>query len=759
MNYNYLYNGFFTTLFVLLSGSLGAQSNLSSRRIDESKIIAKLNSFSQLDAVQNAIDSIDQLSLQTTFFETLKKETHGFVQMGYSYGLNTIFRDSSKTIGSIYTVSGSGNTQFFKLPVKISFNYNSLKVPLGTNNYFRISYDKEKLMRNKNQLLNQQLDQLKSVEKKLLDQKGDLSELQSYLEVYLVSLKEKYEQEIRSAATRELNKRKDKIEGQLDSLKQRVQDRLPDTLGPPFHFKDSLNIPDSLELQNRFNPKIERARLAKERVEGYYNKLLAIREKSEKLLNEIQQRKEQLTNARNSLKTKQFNIKDPSGVKKVDWMSAIKKVDIGLTYPSTTGLSNQSTAVKGIGSEWQFNQFYLAFSSGLTLNNVMLSTNQLDNELIYNQNVFNQFDFHRVAQNGILTTLKTGWGTPSSTHVFVGMNHLTNTRLPQTEQSVNAPSISLELDIRYVPTFMKGAVLDLVYGKTSINRARDTSDISMFNSLFSNYKSNSYLAKYTQTVAKLKSTFSFSFRQIDHGVNTNLYGLLQPGSRRLQFESKHNIRSFFKLATTYKLEESLGTANQIRLNTVGGNVSGSVTEYISYHVNAHYVNSQITSASQMKEGNNYLIGAGVQAYQTWGNKRGVLGITYTDFLLADSSQLTRFTQFGFQSSLESAKWMVSIGVDHFYQQSEIDPSRTTVCHVGVKIKEKKWVLDMVAKYAVGKPQSSLGGHVELKWEVLRFMELNMRAERLVLGNFYRNYYRSYYNQFPYLLSISTKFKL
>lgn len=736
-----------------------AQNGTVKGKFDEAKITAKLKALGDYDQITNALDSINNLAWKDDFLNTLKKETHGYLQTGYSYGLNTIFRDSNRAIGSILNLHGNVNTQVAKLPVKISFNYSSLKVPLGTNNYFRISYDKEKLQRNKSELLNKQLNQLNDIEKNLLDKKGDLSELQSYLEVYMVSLREKYAKEIRQEASRQLDRKKEALSTKGDSISHALQNRIPDSLSPPNKFVDTLQFNDSLQNTLYHNPKIERARLAKERVEGYYRKIMVLKEKGEELLKEIQQRKEQLSNARNSLNSKQLNVNHHKDIEKVDWLSAIKKVDVGLTYPSTTALSNQTTAVKGIGSEWQINQYYLALSSGLTLNNVMLSTNQLNNELIYNQNVFNQFDFQRVMQNGILTSLKTGWGTPSATHVFLGMNYLTNTRNPQHTQLENAPSVSLELDIRYVPQFIKGAIIDLVYGKTSINRSRDTSDISMFSSLFSNYRSNNYLAKYTQTITKLKSAISFSFRQIDIGVNTNLYGLMQPGNRRLQFESRHSVRSYLKLGTTYKWEESLGTPMKLNLQTVGGTLSGSMTEYISYHFNANFVANTITRVDKIQKGNNFLINAGIQGYKSWGSKRAIFALTYTDFLLADTLDISRFTQIGFQSSLESRSWLLTIGADYFYQNSEIEYSKTTVAHIGAKFKEKKWILDLMLKYAVGQPQSSLGGHVELKWEVAKFLDLQIRAERLVLGNFYRNYYRAYYNQFPYLLSISTKFKI
>jgi hypothetical protein len=124
-----------------------AQNGTVKGKFDEAKITAKLKALGDYDQITNALDSINNLAWKDDFLNTLKKETHGYLQTGYSYGLNTIFRDSNRAIGSILNLHGNVNTQVAKLPVKISFNYSSLKVPLGTNNYFRISYDKEKLQR------------------------------------------------------------------------------------------------------------------------------------------------------------------------------------------------------------------------------------------------------------------------------------------------------------------------------------------------------------------------------------------------------------------------------------------------------------------------------------------------------------------------------------------------------------------------------------------------------------------------------------
>src|SRR5690606_9899241 len=121
---------------------------------------------------------------------------------------------------------GALNTQIMKLPVKVSYNYTTLRVPLGTNNYFRISYDKEKFERNNAQLWEEQKKKLAEIDQLLNKNLGEISELQSYIEVYLNSYKEKYLNELKAEKVAIVNRQREK----LDSIKNNKLDSLNNLL-------------------------------------------------------------------------------------------------------------------------------------------------------------------------------------------------------------------------------------------------------------------------------------------------------------------------------------------------------------------------------------------------------------------------------------------------------------------------------------------------------------------------------------------------
>src|SRR5690554_5639813 len=125
-------------------------------------------------------------------------------------------------------------------------------------------------------------------------------------------------------------------------------------------------------------------------------------------LDKYESYKEKLTGYKEKLNNPDFSSYGDESLDKIGFVKSIQKIDIGLTYPKTTALSDQNTAIKGIGTEFHSKNYYLSISAGLTMNNVMLSTNEISNQLDNSQNVFNQFDFQKVKDNGVLTSIKTG---------------------------------------------------------------------------------------------------------------------------------------------------------------------------------------------------------------------------------------------------------------------------------------------------------------------------------------------------------------
>lgn len=734
---------------------------------DFNKIKEQINGLSNTDQLEEQLNSILNLDQDTvTFLKKLQAETHGYVNVNYAYGLNTLFRDSSKMIGSYFSTNGALNTQIKKLPISISYNYSSLKVPLGANNYFRITYDREKAKINREKLKVNQLEKLNESQNQLDKLNGNISELQSYLEVYLQA----YQQELQAEIEKEVNNQKLQMQSRIkdslatvDSLKSKYnyttdslyranENRLNSKLDSLDikGFESSRVLNDSISVDN---PKIQRSKANIERLTDMYNKVVQLKETYDNLN----------TKYESARKLINYNSKDISKVgeasSKINLFDAVKKVDVGLTYPSSTGLSKQTTAVKGIGSEFQLNKFYLSFSTGLTLNNVMYSTNELNNELVYNQNSFNNFDFQRVISNGILTMVKGGYGTPDGSHIFLGINHLSNTPLQNTIPSDKKPALGLELDLKYLPPFLKGSSIDLIYGKTSINRNVDSAEISMMNSLFSNYRSHTFLTRFTQNVHKLRSQFEISYRHLDVGVNTSLFGMMQPGNSRISFESRHKITSYLRLGTIYKHDRSLDSNLHLQLNTIGGNISGAILNYITYSLNLNYVRSEIGTELGVVKQDNFLTGTAIQAHKYWKHTRGNMQVNYNQILLANLTDLNRFTQTGIAINVEQMKWSALMGYDYFFQSNSSINENTSILTLSGKYRLKKYAIDAGVKYAINRGGNTVGGHVQVNWEVYRFLEIQIAAEKFVMGNFYRNYYRTQFERFPYLIKIGAKFKI
>lgn len=670
------------------------------------------------------------------------KSTSGHIDLGYSYGLNTIFIDSSRSIGSIFNASGDFSTSVVGMPLNVSFNYSTLRVPLGANNYFRISLDKDRLIKQQQEKLTAKVTDLDRQQAALAKKLSELSGLMGYVEVYLDKLKR--------TAERETMKRK-------DALAQRATDSLTAR-------RDSIALPDTT--QPDLSAYTDHQRYY-DSVMQVYQKIVTIKNTYDSLSGALSGAREKLTAMKSQLSTEQLT---GTAIDKIGFLKSIRTLDIGLTYPKTTGLSSQNVPIKGLHTEFQFRNIYLSVASGLTLNNIMLSTNEVQNQLTYNQNVFNNFDFQKVMNNGWLTTIKTGYGTPDGTHAFIGFNYLTNTRFlnpasSAVSQPAYDPAAAMELDFRYVPTFLKGTAVDLVYGKTSLNRQLDTTtQAGVFESLFSGYASHLLMSKLTQTVTNIKSDFAITYRLMDTYANTTTYGMMQPNNQRIEFNSNHRITKFMKLGLLYRFDETLRPItgmNQLRLHMTGGNIAGSYTSYFNYSLFLNHVHHTMTMPGMTAQrGNNYLVGINLSSNYDAGELKASSTITYNDYLISDTSGLHKFTQFGLMQSIGERRYAVAASYDYFFRRVDGLASGTNVFGLVGKYNFEKVRVTAGVKLASDfAGTTSIGGHVESLWQIYRFLDVSLRAERFVMGDFYRNYYRSQYEQFPYLITIQTRFKI
>lgn len=728
------------------------------KSFDYNKVYKQLIGVNNLNSLEVSLSDASPESFVAKTWAKIKedvKKTTGRVEVGYSYGLNTVFTDTTRGISSIFVTSGAMQTGLLGLPVQVSYNYSTLKHPLGANNYFRISFDKERFLDSQKEKIEEQLSKVEGFESKLEKSKSNLSGVQGYSEVYLNMLKQRIGRETQRLVEVKKQQVRDSLMVLADTVGDKSLDYSKETRINPY--SDSLQEEWSLRQKQ-----LEHYKNEYDSIMGIYQKILSVQQTYDSLLTVYGAYKDKLESYSSNIKDTDLLTLGKESVGNMGFIKSIQKVDIGLTYPKTTALSTQTTPIKGVGTEFQYKQFYLSISSGLTLNNIMLSTNEITNQLDYNQNVFNQFDFQQVKDNGLLTTLKTGWGTSEETHAFIGFNYLTNTRFLGGDTSVYDPAASFELDLRYVPKFYKGGAIDIVYGKTSSNKQIDpSSELGVFESLFSTYQSSAFLAKYTQEISVLRSDFSLQFRSIDPFTNTTVYGFMQPGNRRYAFESRHRISSYLRIGTTYKIDESYGNSAYLyKLNTLGLNASGNYTEYFTYSVMLNHVRYSLRKpSSEVEKGNNYLAGINLQSNYSWKDLKWMTGVTYNDYLISDTIQATKYTQFGVMQTIGNREWTTFFKYDYFFKSAANLITGTHVLSMGGRYDMENIRLDAGISLASEKGEEhSLGGYLDVLYQVNKWIDISFRAERFVMGGFYRNYYRTLYERFPYLISINLGLK-
>lgn len=142
-------------------------------------VLNRLSGLENFSLPQPEKDSLGHRIGQTLLKDI--KSTSGHIDLGYSYGLNTVFIDSSRSIGSIFNATGDFSTSVLSMPINVSFNYSTLRVPLGANNYFRISLDKDRLVKQQQEKLTASVANIENQQAALAKKQSELSGLMGYV--------------------------------------------------------------------------------------------------------------------------------------------------------------------------------------------------------------------------------------------------------------------------------------------------------------------------------------------------------------------------------------------------------------------------------------------------------------------------------------------------------------------------------------------------------------------------------------------------
>jgi len=707
----------------------------------------------------NAVEKIELDSLIQEKKKTLKIKSmcdidEGIINTSYSYGLLVGYIDtsSSRPLQSFKT-NGDFNLNVATIPVRFTFNYNTLKNPFGVNNYFRASIDMEKY-KEKQRLQKEKLQQIsdkkigesENIEKALIGKLG-------YAEILKQRLKDEIESQKNGLAFDQYN-----LNTAESQLKDSVESKIPNVEKSEY-IGDSSRV-DSLryELKNR---------------EEELEKLISLYNKLDNCYNQLQDLKKVKDSIQSIYTTQKTNYSSiaSNGMNAIGskFLSHITKLDVGLTYPKTTALSTNSIPIKGVDFEYQKDKWYTTVSAGITMNNLMVTNDLVQSKLLYSQNMFNMFDFQNIKQKKFMSMIKSGYGTKDNTHLFFGVRYTNRAITPgefQEDGSNVVPSIGLELDFRLKSKYLKGTVLDLVYGKTSNTTMQsDSNYLKPLPSLFSAYRTHVGLIKVTQAIQKIKTTVSGSFRWIDPYADMASIGVLQPNNIRAELTTKHSITNNFTLGTNFRKDRN-NIDNQLdstmNLLLVGGSFTGRIFDKIDVFGNLNYLTQTVNRTSTISETNseNYLYSFGGSSHYKIGEFKNAISLAYNDYLISTLNDKGRYKNISFQNLSKLNNGQTSFSINYFMVASmDSLPEQSLIIGDELSFMGEKTQLKLGLKLSYSKDfGDDYGFKIELNRELLSNLNLSVKIEKFILGNFYSSYDLDRFNSFPFLFMTQLNYK-
>lgn len=696
----------------------------------------------------------------------------GKVNMGYDIGQlpNYVAPNVVRPMQVFHTEASLNSTILF-LPVKLSWRYATIKSPIGVNNYFRLSMDVDRFkeLSKLNQVevkgqIDQQLDVLSKKQGELNGKLGYSELLRDQMHLQLQKALQAQEAKLKEIAEEKAKFEYLKMDSLLRDSINKVEPSKRDSLMNACNEKHNQALAaqqklDSLEAQFELREKqIEQIRQKADTIQFYVSKLSSMKNQ----LDSIE------TNALDQ-KEKWMTIAKSVSAKQLQSLGLVKKLDIGLTYPKTSALSKNAIPVKGIDMEIQKGHWLYALTAGVTMNNLMVTNNTLQNTLQNTSNLFNQFDFQSIKDKRIIVMAKTGYGDKDQTHAYVGIrytNKAISTGFYQADSSSKVNSaVGIEMDLRWVPSFTKGTAVDLVYGKTSLaQQSTDTISIYPMKSLFSADRTHTGLFRINQQVNRFHSTFTASFRFLDAKADMASMGVLQPNNLRVELQSKHKITSGTQIGFTYRTDQNnvnrmLDTTKQVDM--YGFNSNTVLFDKIQLSSQISYLNQRYRLPLVLNQAMNYM------AVISANGNYAVLGLKQNTGIQADFYKITSKLGLNIlthvaidqQTKFYSGKNTFTLAYFESKVPGVLENSQTWLVQDAAQIKFNR--MDFSTGMKVAKSTiygRQIGGFVGILFQWTKQLSLMTRMEKLILGDFYNSYDPIRFAQFPFYIQTSINYQ-
>jgi hypothetical protein len=761
----YAYNG------VLAQANANVQAHPSDSLNTEKEIIDLKKYLSEINLPKLNIDPKQLKKGKLTQSDSVKSwkkyvsTTQGRFSLGYDAGQlpNYVLSGDERPMHLGYTEGLISNT-IVGIPIMFSWKYATIKNPVGINNYMRVSIDAERIKQYRNiskenitQSIQAQVDELQQHKNKINGKLGYAEVVKQQLLLRIESEKTKLSQQQISLDKIELPDSVSAIDStasKIDKSQQKKQ-----------QIQDSINQVRAkyAEMQEQITKRkqqIEDLQQKADELQVYIDKIYGTYQAIDSMQNKLGSQKDFLLN----------EIEEKALNQAKSWGN-LKKMDIGLAYPKTSALTKNTMPMKGIDLEFQKGKWFYGITAGETMNNLMVTNNSLQNSLQNTSNLFNQFDFQSIKNKRLIAISKIGIGEKDKTHTHLTLRYMNKAVITGSYTAdstlANPAAISFEVDARWIPKFSKSTVFDIVYGKTSApSMAEDTIRKSPFTGLFSAYRSNTALLRFTQQIPGIRSSFSAQMRYLDAYADMASLGVLQPNNMRVELQSKHEITSGTKIGFNYRTDQNnvnREADTTRKIDVFGMSLNSAWKNKLNVNGQFNVLNQRLRSTIEKINTLNYMSSISLSANITSFGFRQIVSSQWNAYKITALTGLTQLIHADFRHQLALKKGSQSLSISYFSSQfpNELQKSQTWMIQEVFDYTFKAYTFSLGAKGANSSNYGmQFGGHLAFSCPFTKELKFSLRAEKLILGDFYSTYNEVSFSRFPYYIqsALTIQFK-
>lgn len=655
----------------------------------------------------------------------------GSVSNQFDYGAIPYYMAGNNFPTNLFKSNGNINIRLSKIPLIADYFYSNPKYISGLNNYFTIRFDANEFQ---NLMNKDYLDKTKPLKTKL----DSLSYANQKLKQQLALLENQKLHQIPS----------------LDTSK--FKSPIISTPSVPVLPDDSIGLnPDKGSVI--VTPYINSI----DSIKNIYGGLDTSQRKVNDLKNKITETEQVIEN----LKQKIAIVENPkqgispgstySQTKFLKFMSGVKRFEVGMCYPSYSTFMINQMAIKGINTGYATETIFINASAGKTVVNYSI---QPTNNVVLNQiqQLTSLLDWSKNPNEKKIGALKFGYGKENKTYIAIGGLFGKGTTSPTSSDVKN--NLVIEIDGRCTYKFFNFEAAVAKSFLTDQNSSPINSEIAG-NAQKTNWD-RSLQGKIFGTIPKTKTKFSTLYRIVEPFFKSFGVGFMRSDIRRYETKLEQPFGNKFKIGFNYRRDED-NLKNLFAYKTILENytyytkckffkkrmdLTLNYTDIIQRINNSMLVDSKIIRSN---------IKTAILSYSPKLKKiQSTNTIIANLYELNDGFQKNQLENYSFSSFNIYRKWQLN-SLNSFIHNTIRDSLNFTnavnnTLEIGYQFSEKfRVMIGGKHAYELNSRGSEFGYSATITWRLHKLLNFELKAEKLVIGDFMNTLNYASLKQYPY----------